>query len=60
METVTLWLLITVGGYYGHEATVVERFPTVEQCEHVRKSIPFSNESLRKGTRCVEAKVLRP
>ena len=47
METVTLWLLITVGGYYGHEATVVERFPTVEQCEHVRKSIPFSNVSLR-------------
>ena len=39
METVTLWLLITVGGYYGHEATVVERFPTVEQCEHVRKSM---------------------
>lgn len=60
MTTVTLWLLISVGGYNSNQVTVVERFPSAEQCEHVRKSIPFWTAALQKETRCIEAKVARP
>ena len=60
MTTITVWLLITVGGYNANEVVVVDRFPDAEQCEHVRKAIPFWTEGKRKETRCIEAKVVRP
>ena len=60
MATITLWLLISIGGYNGNQVVLVERFPNAEQCEHVRKSLPFWTEEKRKETRCIEAKVVRP
>lgn len=60
MATVTLWLLISIGGYNGNQVVLVERFPNAAQCEHVRKSLPFYFDSKRETTRCIEAKVVLP
>ena len=53
MITATVWLLLSVMGSGGH-VTVVERFPTVEQCQHVAKNLP---EGYYK-TRCVQATIV--
>lgn len=57
MTIVTLWLLISVGGYGTDQVVLVERFQSAEQCEHVRKHIPLVYESKRAQVRCIKAEV---
>ena len=59
MTAITLWLLIAVsdGSYNRGNVTVVERFTSAEQCEHVRKSI--ANVGSGHEMRCVQAVVAR-
>ena len=60
MTTITLWLLVTVGGS-NTQALVLERFATSQDCETVRVSLPIPTGFL--GTpnlsKCVEAKVVK-
>lgn len=56
MQAIFLWLLLSTD-YHG-QTIVVERFPTVEQCEHVRKSAPLGYYELRVKLRCVQAQVI--
>jgi hypothetical protein len=60
MTTITLWLLISVNSnYYSAESghyTVIDRFPTVADCEHVQRSLP---ENVSAKSRCIQAKVVR-
>lgn len=58
MNTVLIWLLVSMSSSshnYG-TATVIERFATVEDCEHVRANLPGSSHTAR----CIQAKVVRP
>jgi hypothetical protein len=59
MKTIVIWLLISVyhGDYIRSNdiVTVVERFPTVEDCQHVLQSVPSKDTNLR----CVQANVVR-
>lgn len=58
MTTVSVWLLIVVATYGAGtgQVTVLERFPTVEQCEGVRKAIPAD----QKWTgRCIYASIVK-
>lgn len=57
VTTVTLWLLIVMsdsGTNRGAHA-VIDRFVTVDSCEHVRKNLPGSAYSYH--ARCVQANV---
>lgn len=59
MTTITIWLLIatSITGYRGASVPhVVERFATVQDCEHVARNMPKGSHT----SRCIEAKVVRP
>lgn len=58
MTTITLWLLITVGGYGRDQYVVIDRFPSAADCEHVRASLPLV-DATKPHARCIEAKVVR-
>lgn len=61
MTEVLVWLLVSVS-YPDSIAgmgvlTVVERFKTSEQCEHVNKNLPTKYNL---STRCIQANILVP
>lgn len=61
MVEVLVWLLVSVS-YPSSSAgigvlTVVERFKTSEQCEHVNKNLPIKHNL---STRCIQANILVP
>jgi hypothetical protein len=63
MTTITVWLLISIGGWAGSSAAtpnvLVERFATVEECQRVAEVIKQSlanNSTLR----CIQATVIKP
>lgn len=58
MTTITLWLLVSVGGYGRDQYVVIDRFPTATDCEHVRASLPTVDVT-KAHARCIEAKVVR-
>jgi hypothetical protein len=57
MTGITLWLLISVNSIYNNSAaghyTVIERFTTLQDCEHVERSLPKAHAPL---TRCIQAR----
>lgn len=58
MTTILVWLLLVTsngGNAYGH-AHVMEKFPTAEMCEHVRRNIP----GVGVAARCIQAEILVP
>ena len=60
METVVVWLLITVGGTHTQPA-VLEKFASKVDCEEVRKELPtqlgvFPSEKLAV---CTKARILK-
>ena len=58
MTTILVWLLLVVsdGPYNRGTASVLEKFPTAEQCEHVRRYIPTTVVE----SHCVQANILVP
>lgn len=63
MTTVTLWLLVSIGGYGYREAfpsVTVAQFATVQECERVQRVIQSSNEFTRPMLRCIQAAVVKP
>lgn len=62
MNVITIWLLVSVNSIYSSAAaghyTVIERFPTVEDCQHVQKNLPerYASPGM---TRCIQARVAR-
>jgi len=61
MNTVLLWLLVSIsdGGSNRGNIVVIERFATVEDCEHVRKNLPMG-AYVSNTARCIQANVIRP
>jgi|GEM_PF-6605144 hypothetical protein len=59
MQAVFLWLLVVVsnGDYNRGNVDVLERFPTVEQCEQVRKNLPKADYDAY-SARCIQAQVI--
>lgn len=59
LNTVTLWLLISVSGGPGNMGTltVVERFATAEACQDALKQVPHVGTLLL--AKCVQARVAR-
>lgn len=60
MKTVIVWLLISISDGSGNAGTrgvltVVDKFPTQNDCEWVRKEIDNTNVE----TKCVQAKVVQ-
>lgn len=60
MMVISMWLLITIstGSYNRGNVTVVERFPTVQECEKVRaevRSLDINENSV--SSRCIQATV---
>ena len=63
MKTVIVWLLITVSDGASNQGNVrvVERFPTSDACEFVRKNIPPSDKRLKNSLeRCIQATIVVP
>lgn len=61
MNTLTLWLLISVGTS-GQPVTVVERFATEAECSRVQRLIadtPYKTGYHLTATRCIQANVVR-
>ena len=60
MIEIMVWLLIAQsdGVYNRGNVSVVERFASEVQCEHVRKNIPGSGNNF--DAKCVQARVLVP
>ena len=57
MTTITIWLLLS-GPQFRANVQVVERFPTLQQCEHVQRAV---REVFRESaTRCVQATIVVP
>jgi hypothetical protein len=60
MTAVTIWLLISLNSGYSSAAaghyTVIERFPSAEDCAHVQRSLPYTGGAT---TRCIQARVMR-
>lgn len=58
MKTILVWLLISVsdGSYNRGNVTVVERFATLKDCEHVRAATPKAE--MQQEMRCVQANIV--
>lgn len=57
MIEVLVWLLIVSGRH--SDVYTVERFPTVEACDHVRKNLPYVYSD-NQSSRCIQARILVP
>jgi hypothetical protein len=59
MSAVTVWLLIAFnyGSSAGAPSVLLERFPTVHECERVKAII--NAESEHRKYRCIQATVMR-
>jgi hypothetical protein len=66
ITTITLWLLINIGGKYGYSAqqtAVVERFATAQECERVASILRESSAKVSERAailQCVQATVVKP
>jgi hypothetical protein len=57
MQAVFLWLLLSTD--VNGQVVIVERFPTIEQCEKIKNSAPVDNmPSWKVRLRCVQAQVI--
>lgn len=63
MTTITVWLLIHLGGVYGHNSvsptTTIERFATVEECQRVSDLIRSAKGWGSPSLMCIQATVIR-
>lgn len=59
MNTVLVWLLIatTSGTYESSSTSLIAKFATLDQCEHVRKNIPTKHSAV--VAVCIQANVLK-
>lgn len=62
MNTVLIWLLVSVGHNWSHAigTEVVERFATAQDCEAAAGAIRDAREHGKPVLRCVQARVVRP
>lgn len=60
MNTLTLWLLISIssGHSYAGPSQVVERFPTMQECERVAQLIRSSREWNMSVLRCIQTTIV--
>lgn len=58
MTTITVWLLIAGSYNTGRQTSVVERFATLQQCEHVVDALRAIQSIER--VRCIQATVVKP
>ena len=60
MQTITVWLLMSLGSSYsaGSPHMVVERFATKEECVRVSEILRGESRSMRNPVQCIQATIL--
>ena len=58
MNTILVWLLIatSTGSHNGGNVSLIAKFQSVEQCEHVREQIPKSGYNVQAV--CIQARIV--
>ena len=59
MNTILVWVLVTMGSSYSGMMTYSPAMATLEECTRIKSIIDADKESLKYSTRCIQMHIVK-